>query len=191
MSKNKRLFLDVETTGRDPSKHEPIQIACIVEIDGKIVDKINVFLRPRNFEVISKYAIEELQGKTLDQLRKYPHSRDGFYKLLKFLNKHINSADKDDKFTYVGYNVSQDIAFLCALFKRFKQKFLFSYLGLGVDLYFSYMTMVLFEKAVPLVDYKLKSICSSFNIQFDTHDAYNDAIATRELFYQLKDMLEL
>ena len=42
----KILWLDVETTGLDPNRNGLIQLAILMDIDGELVDKIQINIQP-------------------------------------------------------------------------------------------------------------------------------------------------
>lgn len=50
---SKIIYLDTETTGLDKEKNDVIQVAGIIEIDGKEVERFNIFCQPFSFENVS------------------------------------------------------------------------------------------------------------------------------------------
>jgi hypothetical protein len=61
-----------------------------------ILDEINIEVCPRKGKRIESVALE-VNGYTIDQLRKLQSDNDGFKQFLAFLNKHINRYNKFDK----------------------------------------------------------------------------------------------
>lgn len=103
----KILYFDTETTGLDPKVHCIHQAAGIIEIDGKIVDKFSLSLRP--VSTIHETAALNKCRKTWDELIVYPPQEEAFAEMIMTLKKHLRG---DDKFTLIGYNVKFDEEFL-------------------------------------------------------------------------------
>ena len=51
-------FIDTETTGLDPKKHEIIEIAVLIEEEGKVIDAFQSKIRPQRIEVAEPRALE-------------------------------------------------------------------------------------------------------------------------------------
>jgi DNA polymerase-3 subunit epsilon len=99
----KLLFFDLETTGVDSQACGIHQIAGLIEIDGKVVDQINIKTRPLATDVIMPSAME-VCGVTEDQIRAYPLASLGYSDLTRTLDRYVDKWNKKDKFFLVGYN---------------------------------------------------------------------------------------
>lgn len=65
------LFIDVETTGLSPRKHEIIELAAAVEIDGVTQCEFVLYFRPEKWDTISNQALEK-NGWTVERLKRLP-----------------------------------------------------------------------------------------------------------------------
>jgi DNA polymerase-3 subunit epsilon len=182
---NKMLFFDVETTGTDREKHDIIQFACIIDIDGKIERRRNLLMQPSDFAAIEPRALE-IQNVTIEQVKEYPDRKKQYHQILKLFHEFISPYYKEDKFTVCGYNVDFDVDFLKKLFKSYDNKYLFSFLGSKVDPLPVIRFLIAIGKIPQLENNKLETVCSHFNIPIKAHDAMSDIEATRQLYYILK-----
>ena len=64
----KKLWIDLETTGLNPSKHSVVQIAGIVEIDGVHKESFCFKTRPLKGSAVSHRALEVI-GSTVEDLK--------------------------------------------------------------------------------------------------------------------------
>lgn len=184
----KILYIDTETTGIIAKHHEITQIAALVEINGEIVDEINILSRPLHFDRINEEALR-VTGKSLDELEKYPHPSESFPKFKAFLEKHIDKYDKSDKFFPAGHNVLFDLDFLQNYFITHGDQY-------GTGSYQNWQALdtrilanfLSYTGKIKTENVKLETLCKFFNIPLEAHDAMNDIKATRIL---MKKMLEL
>ena len=181
---NKIFYFDVETTGLYASKHDIVQFAAIIEIDGVIKETVNLRMKPTNFETISQKALD-VTGLTLEDLKSYPDSHEVFDELVEVLDKYIDRFNKLDKFQIVGQNVQFDVKFFEALFKKNENNYYGSYFSrYTADPY----ELFKFMKSHGIVNYanlRLGTICDKLKIPIDAHDALSDVTATRELYSRL------
>jgi len=184
----KLFYADTETTGLDPVKNEVFQIAYIVEIDGKLVDEVEIKLRPERPETASPEALK-VTGKTLEELSSYPPREEGFKKLIAGLEKHIDRFDRSDKFIWIGQNPDFDVRFVRRLFDEMGDKYYGSWFDpRPADL----ISLAVACKTKGLIDppnFKLGSLAECFDIQFEAHDALADVKATREVWKRLSAFL--
>ena len=181
---NKIFWFDVETSGLSEYKNCILSLACIIEIDGKIVDKSDYRLRPHKAAEIDPKALA-VNGFTPECIATFPDQFDTFRDLMDTLESHVDKYDKLDKFVLAGYNVPFDERFLRQFFLLNGQRYFGSY--------FTYPKINVPDLLVPLwlsgelktPDFKLSTICSHFGIELNAHDAMSDIMATRELYYRL------
>lgn len=186
----KILYFDTETTGTDPNKHEIVQFAAIVEIDGVVVDEINLRCQPTNWDAISDDALA-ITGLTVDMLRTFPTPNETAVELESFFETHINKFDKKDKLYPAGHNVNFDIQFL----QKFWKQHISAY---GTGAYQNWRCLdsrvlanfVICYQGLSVEDVKLETLCKHFGIELDAHDALNDIRATRDVIKRLLELLD-
>lgn len=185
----KILYFDCETTGTDPIANDIVQLSAMMEINGKIVDTLNIRMRPFLEENIQQEALDVI-GLTKEQVMAEQDPREAYMQIIKFFNKHIDKFDRADKFYPAGYNVKFDLDFLYNFFKKNNDVYFGSYCnwraidGLPIMHYLNWCGHV------DLVDYKLGTVCDYYNIKIDAHDAQSDIEATRELLIKLRYALK-
>jgi len=186
----KILWFDVETTGLDAKKNDIITFAGIIEIDGKIVDEIYLKMQPHNWETIDNSALE-VNGITREELKTFQSPDEAHKKLISFLSKNVNRYNKFDKYQPAGYNVTFDMQFLAEFFKKCNDK----YFGSWIDYHkLDVATLVMFFKLkglLKLEKYRLTYVAEALNIPLMAHDAKEDIMATREIFYKLLNKVEI
>lgn len=190
MSK-KVLYFDTETTGLEAGKHEIVQLAGIVEIDGVIEKKFNIYMRPDNPDNVSPEALG-IQEKTLEDVMAYPERKVGFEEFLAILNKYINCYNKLDKFIIAGQNIRFDMGFLAALFKSQGHKYFGSYFGgEELDSRLLYIALMLAGRTDRLTRMRLTNICSALGVELNNaHDALADIQATYDVLQIMLKMIE-
>tara|TARA_R100000008_G_scaffold83129_1_gene68133 strand:+ start:89 stop:658 length:570 start_codon:yes stop_codon:yes gene_type:complete len=185
----KRLWIDLETTGLNPSKHSVVQIAGIVEIDGEVQESFCFKVRPLKGAAVSHKALEVI-GATVEDLKSYPKPPVVKQQVLDILNKYIDPYDKTDKFYFIGYNARFDYDFLRAWF----EKQLFSYFGSffwfpPIDI----MNMVahyLMGEREKLINFKLFQVCKYLGMdvkEAELHDALYDIKITKGLYERITE----
>jgi len=191
---NKVLWCDLETTGTNPIRHGIIQLAALVEIDGKLEAQLNLRMAP-----LTKHEVEEealaINSVTEEEIRAYPHQSTQYPELEALLSRYINRYEKLDKFILAGYNINAfDEPFLRQLFldnatTRRDRK----YGGYFGSWFFwpkrdvqTYLAEHIAEHGLRLSNYQLATVCEHFGIPIDAHDALSDIQATRTLYRVLR-----
>lgn len=185
----KLLFIDTETTGTEPGVHGVVQIAGIIEIDGKVVEEFDLRCRPFQGQIMAAKALEVI-GKSADEVLAYPDPKETYRKLVSIFQKHIDRYNKNDKFHMVGQNTKFDYDMLTAWFNKNGDKFFYAYVAYHlIDLI---QATALFTVAgkMKLPNMKLATVAEAFGIQFDAHDALEDIRTTREIFYRFVTILK-
>lgn len=187
----KIFYFDCETTGVDHKKNALIQLAAIVTYNDKIVEVLNLKMQPHKGAVIDEKALE-IHGMNRDTLKTFMPPTEGFLKLMKLLNTHINRFDRNDKMYVGGFNVRFDLNFLTEFFKRFSD----SRYGLGP--YFNWRIldplpiMHFLDRmgSINLPNYKLTTCCNYFGITLEgAHDALADVLATIHLIQHIQQFI--
>ncbi len=179
----KIIYIDTETTGLDSKIHGLTEVAFIIEIDGKEVEKGLLQIDPLSYA--KDIAIEQealyITNKTLADITEYQDSYIQFREFMQILDKYIDKFDKNDRFTINGYNTNFDIGFIKEWFKDNQYNFYstyFSYKELDV---FALVKYLKYLGSINTRDDKLKTICDYFGIPFNPHNALDDIIATKKL----------
>lgn len=184
---SKILWVDTETTGLDPNRNDIWQIAMLVEINGDIVERAEWKLRPRA-DAIDPDALALRDDIDAQYLATLPEPRSIFPQIKQFLAKYINKFDKDDKFIIAGYYVRFDVDHLRALWQKCGDKYFGSWF-FNAQLDISCIVALLCLYGMRFKNFKLSTICESFAIELDAHDALSDIQATRQLFQSIKGVI--
>ncbi len=177
----KVFYCDAETTGLDKKIHEAVQFGCIVEVDGQVVDELEIKLRPSKLKSISPEALR-VQKRSLQDLLNFPPRKDSYAKLLAFLNKHVNTRVVGDKFFWTGQNPEFDRGFMEELFREFNNATFQSYFDRrSADL----IALALAMRQKGLFNprsFGLEAMAEELGITYDAHDAMNDIRVTRQIW---------
>ena len=92
----KILYIDCETTGLNPIKNDILQLAFMIEINDKIVEKHNIFMQPFDYDTIEPQALE-VNNLTIQQIKKFPHPRQIYPKLHQIFCKYVDRFQKFQK----------------------------------------------------------------------------------------------
>lgn len=185
----KNLYFDTETTGLDAAANGLIQLAMIIEIDGVVVEEVNLKLKPHPTDLINDEALA-VNGITREMLENEEgrlSCREGYLELIKILSKYVSQYDRADKFTPIGYNVSFDMEVLRQFFLKNGDKYFGSWMWWNAADPLQLLRFLKYARKVDLPDFKLSSVCAHFGIPIDAHDALSDIKATRDLAILLRD----
>jgi len=188
---NKKIYFDLETTGLDPIINGIIQIAGIIEVDGKEVEEFNMKLKPFELDVIEEEALK-VSGTTREEIKTFEDPNLVYAKITSIFNKYIDKYNRDDKFIVCGYNVRFDINFLKEFFVKNGDNYLFSYFGQPKDPFPVIQYLSAIGKIIS-TNNKLSTICEYFKIDIkDAHDAMVDIKATKTLIEKIdKSLLKI
>lgn len=180
---SKVLFLDCETTGLDPIRHDIIQLAMIVEIDGVVKGEYNFKCQPFDYDAIETEALLT-HGIKIDEIKTFPPPLDMFTDLEMVFDGHVDRYDKHDKFLPAGYNTVFDLNFLAQFFSKSRPDDKY---GLGsfikwqpFDL-LAHLRNKAFVNGSDMPNFKLETVAAAHNVELEAHDALADIRATREL----------
>jgi DNA polymerase III epsilon subunit-like protein len=179
---SKVLAFDVETTGLDSSRHDIIQLAMLMIIDHKVVDRGVFYMRPRSVESVDPQALT-IHGLGLDTIMEYERPMLVHQAIVNFLGEHIDKYDTTDKAYPLAFRADFDISFLKAHFEACKDP----YMGSWVNTRMALDPLPLFRLldywgVVALPNYKLGTLAKHFDIELQAHDALSDIEATWALF---------
>lgn len=178
----KVMLIDTETTGLSAFKNDIHQLAGMVKIDGKVVERFNYKIRPFDFNNISPEALE-VSGVTVEQLKEYPEPKSVHMVFCKMMEKYVDKFKKEDKFHLAGQNVSFDAGFLSNFFKKCGDKYYGSWFNWDhIDL--RAMSAILrYAGLLPVENLKLETLAKHFKLEFNgkAHDAMADIEMTDEV----------
>ncbi|MCH7590238.1 3'-5' exonuclease [PVC group bacterium] len=180
----KKIWVDCETTGLEPGAHALIQLAGIIEIDGEVVEEFDYQLRPLKGQMINPKALA-VSGVTLEEITAYRDSHVSYVEFLGLLEKYIDRFDKSDKFLWIGQNPRFDYGFVEALFNRHENPYLYSFISYHLIDIASIAMALKDAKRIELKSLKLESIAETFDVQFEPHNALEDARACRKIYLKM------
>jgi DNA polymerase III epsilon subunit-like protein len=180
------LWFDCETGGADDDNgpaskvYALTQVSAMIEIDGEIVDEIDLKMRPYGKRIVTPKALE-IQGRTMEEVEAFELSVFCYEKFKKFLAR--RPAVKTNRYIMAGYNPDFDCKFIYEWFfdmsvgpYEFWKYMQFS----PVDLLGILRAMRHF-KIINIPDTKLKTVCDHFGVTISAHDSMSDIRATREV----------
>jgi len=182
MKKHNLAFIDLETTGLDPEKHEIIEIGCLIveqiEENGervfKVKEEFEIKVKPTRIEDADPVALRINHYNEADWL--FAADLD---KSLKALSEKISGS------IMIGHNVTFDWNFLQKAFAE---------TGIENTLHYHKLDTIsiAFAKLYNEIEVKrfsLKFLCEHFKIKNKkAHSALSDVKATYELFIKLMEL---
>jgi len=180
---NKVIWIDTETTGLNSNENGIRELGCIIEIDHKIVDKFILYINPKSYKkhvLIDSKALE-ISNKTVEDLKKYPHSSHQFQVFMETIENYICIDDKKDKFQVAGFNTSFDIGFIRDWFKDNNNEFYSSYFSYQEIDVLAFARMLSYHGDIDVENHKLITLCEEFKIPLNAHNALDDIEATYKL----------
>ena len=198
---SKVFWFDCETTGIDPTKCAILQLSGLIEIDGKVIETVDLYMRPLLGKEKPPYRGEpdtddeiwdsalEINEWTREEIADLPHPEVAVDSLKKTLEKYIDKFDPADKFVCGGKNVKFDVEFLRECFRKTNNKYFGSYFFSVVKEVESLVAEMICEKGLRLKNYGLETLCNHFKVEIEAHEAMSDIIATRSLYNLLKKEL--
>lgn len=186
----KVFWLDIETGGLDPQKNPILQLAYVVEIDGKRAESGD--LRSCGFpgaEIDDKAL--EVNGLDRKRIAKCIPERGLYAKLIHILGRYVDRYKRADKFVIGGYNVSFDVSFLQAMFKRQGDKYFGAWFAFQFIDPSSIVRFVQYAGAMDeFARMKLVDLAKHFEVDRpDAHDALADIEMTIEVVTKMKELL--
>lgn len=188
-----KLFFGVETTGTDYRKHSIIQLAGMIEKDGKVVEEFNFLVKPHEKAQIDEAAMT-VNKKTTEEIMQYPEMKEVHLRLLKILGKYVDKYEKSDKMWLVGFNSRAfDDNFLRMFFELNGDRFFNSWFWSDSLDVLSLASQYLLNRRAQMPSFKLKRVAKELGIpvsEDELHDALYDVRLTRQI-YRIVTRLEL
>ncbi len=196
MSKHptKVFYCDVETTGLDPKIHEIVQMGCIVEVNGEVVDELEFKMRPMPHKIksITPEALR-VQKRSLQQVLAFPQRALGYKAFIALLNKHIDKTLPQDKFIWIGQCPDFDAGFVREFMREFNNSMFDAYFDRRlVDLVALSMAMKM-KGLLDVRSLKQEVVAEALGIEFGNegaHDAMADIRVTRRILQEYLSWIE-
>jgi len=184
---HKVIFIDTETTSLDTEKCGMIEIAGIIDIDDKEVDRFYIETNIFQGDLIEKEALEK-NGTPLKEIYARQSPIKAYAQLLKVLKKYIDKFDKTDKFIAIGYVADFDNRVLRSFFKKNNDEFYGSWFWTPWIDVFNLAAYMYQDQRKDFENFKLETVARFLGMQIKEerlHDALYDANLTREMYYKL------
>ena len=159
------VCIDLETTGLNPKKDKIIDIGAVRVENGKVVDTFETFVNPHR--PLEEHIVE-LTGIHPEDLQDAPDIAEVLPRVMEFVGQDV----------LLGHSILFDYSFLKKAAVDRKLKFE----RLGVD------TLKISRKFLPDLESRtLDFLCKHYEIPHVAHRALEDAKATVELYFKLRD----
>ncbi len=170
----KIALIDLETTGRDPAKHEIIEIVCLLIDSGslEVLKRLEIKVKPEHPETGELKAFE---------VNGYKESEWRDAASLKQAMMHL--ASMTSYATMLAYNVSFDYGFLKAAYDKTGVKDEMNYQRLDL------LTLAWFSiPHLKLTSWKLKAVAQYLGVppEPEIHRAMNGALCAYEVLKKLR-----
>lgn len=189
MTLQKLCFLDLETTGLEPTCHGVIQIAGAIE-HGEILAPFNFQIMPFDTDYLSIEAAK-VNGWTSERLKASKEHKDPLDVKTRFtdvLDKHCDKFNPQDKYIFVGWNAKFDADFLRSWFHKCGDPYYGSWFWEPVLDLRPILMFLRPELRPKLPNFKLQTVCNALGLgeQGAVHDAAWDIKLTRDIYHLLR-----
>ena len=168
-------FIDIETTGLDLTKHEIIEIGCVIASPSlKVVEEFELKIKPEHIENADPTSLKINHYNSKDWI-----SADSLKKAMKVFSKKVEDC------IMVGHNVAFDSGFL---------EYAFSKIGVISSMHYHRLDTISIAWAKlhhepNLKHFSLREMCLRFGIKNErAHSALSDARATFLLYKKLMEL---
>lgn len=181
----KIIFFDLETTGVNVARHGIHQISAEIMIDGKIVETLDLKVRPNPKAEIDDEALK-VGGVTKDQIMAYPPMEEVYRDLIRILGKYVDKFNRRDKFFLCGYNnAAFDNQFLRGFFLQNGDQYFGSWFWSNTIDVMVLASQALLEARPQMENFRLATVAKQFGLEVkeeSLHDASYDLFLTRRIW---------
>lgn len=185
----KNLYLDLETTGVDPSVCAIIQMALIVEIDSDTKESLDIIIRPFEGCKIEPgaLAMNDIPKATAEGLL----YAQAYKALLMTMEQYVDKYNKTDKFNLIGYNIGFDDRFLREMWSRMKDVYYNSWFWWPPLDVAVLAAQYLRHERRRLENFKLSTVAQYLDIkrEGDAHDALSDIRLTKAIYKRVTEVM--
>lgn len=182
--KIKKFFYDSETTGVNFRQNSIHQLTFWIEIDGEVLEKVNLNIAPHPKAIIEDEALK-ISGVTKEQILAYPNQEAQFKVMMEVIKKYVDPFSKGDKLFMIGFkNASFDDDFLKKYFELMNSKFFLYFYASTIDVS-CLAAQYLMNIRSTMPSFKLHRVAKTLGIEVDDeqlHDASYDVYLTREIY---------
>lgn len=182
---SKLFYYDLETTGVDYKNNAIHQLSAYIEIDGIVLETLNLHIKPFDGAKIDTTALKVGNVKTSD-LERYVAQEEQFKYFKKVLLEYVDKFNKRDKFHLVGYNNRYfDDRFLRAWFERNGDQYFGSWFWADSLDVMVLASQYLISQRPTMVNFKLSTVAKTLHIDVDEsklHDGLYDVELTRQIY---------
>jgi len=187
---NRICWLDLETTGTDPQKHDITQIAMLFEVNGKLRGKHCWTCRPHEGREIEESALL-VQGRTREAVMSAPHPTAVHRDIIEQIDAYRVQYEKGCRFHIAGFNVGFDQRFLMEWFAQERRgdlrEFWFRFWPHTIDVKQTAVEAGIANRLPPVENLKLTTLTRALGIEHgNAHDALSDIEATYALYQRLR-----
>lgn len=192
----KKCFIDVETTGLDPTNHNIFQISCIItDAHLNVLETCDWSFRPYSLEHVQDAALIKTGVSMQDLENRKVTSRQVYEQLIEMLQRHCDRFDKLDKMHFVAYNARFDCEFIRSFFEKHNDAYFGSWFWNPPVCVMQAAAWLTMRVRGALPNFKLETLCKCAELGWDeslAHDASYDNSQSVKLFkYLLKNISHL
>jgi DNA polymerase III alpha subunit (gram-positive type) len=178
------LFLDIESTGLQIGKHEPFEVAGILESNREVINEFDFYSKPMSNNRTQEAL--DITGYKWEDLLKFPHPSETIQKIYSIICK----AKLSTKVHIVAHNAQFDYNMFKLMWETYKNSTMpefnevFDYKSIDTQ------SIALHNKYCGknnLKHFSLESICAYYKIKPEgrLHNALTDVKATRQVFNKI------
>lgn len=191
---NPMVWIDTETGGVDPRRHALLQVAMIINTQGKETVEYSWNIRPTMNREIDESALK-VNNLSREAIAQYPSAEQVKREMESVLGKYVDKFNRSSKFVVGGYNVGFDMDFLRDFWSNQGDQYFGSWFSAyPVDVFkilchYRYLG-ILGMRHLP--NMQLSTMCNFFGIELsDAHDALADIRATRALYHRIAELVKI
>ena len=186
-----KLFYDLETTGVNVRLHSIHRISGLIEVDGEVVETIDIKTRPHPKAKIDPAALR-ICGVTEDEIMSYQPMKAALKQFLRVLGRYVDKYDKKQMIYLVGFNNRAfDDQFLRAWFLQNKNDFFGAYFyGDSLDV-MVLASQYLIDTRPSMPSFKLHRVARTLGLDVDKqllHEGSYDVQLTRDIYRIVTDL---
>lgn len=185
-----KLFTSIKTTGTIPWKHGIIEIAILVENNGKVIDQMYTKMNPGDVEFDPKALT--INNEKIEDIQKYIPQEFAFKHVEEILKKYYS---QNEKFMIVAYNAPFVYDFILNMFKRYgvtvnesgeqHNRFFDYFYSPALDvMQLANIAMLDIRPTIP--NFKFNTICTAFDLPTPSD---NSCFKTVRLLFMLYNKL--